>query len=186
MDKIDTLLGSKNQSLFNEDNFDISPEFPYIQHPCDPSLKFFITYDHIHLLKTQCNHLRDDDCKLPDGTIFNKDYFQDLLDKRDSSEFGMGRHLKHEQLFCKGQDRQAVAHTLHIFSHATADLSDYLYPNEQAYPVQAKVSKYIRVMANLHLVMSSNRNEEQPSKLHSPMGILSACITILLLLLQHF
>ena len=171
MDKIDTLLGPKNQALFNEDNFDISPEIPYIQHPCDPSLKFFMIFDHIHLLKTLMNHLRDDDVKLPDGTVFNKDYFQDLLDKRDPSEFGMGRHLKQEQLSARGQDRQTVSHPVNLLSHPTADLSDYLYSNEQAYPVQAKVSKFIRAMADLHLVMTSNRNEEQPNKLNSPFGI---------------
>ena len=170
MDKIDTLLGPKNQALFNEKNFDISAEFPYIQHPCDPSLKFFITYDHIHCFKTQCNHLRDDMCQLPDGTLFDRSYFQDLLDKRNSSEFGIGRHLKQEHISCTGQDRQTVSSSTRLLSNETADLSDHLYPNDQAYPVQAKVAKYVRVMANLHLVMSSNRDEEQPSKLHSPFG----------------
>ena len=115
--------------------------------------------------------MRDDEVQLPDGTIFDRSYFQDLLDKRDSSEFGIGRHLKQEHISCIGQDRQTVSNSVRLLSHPTADLSDHIYPNDQAYPVQAKVAKYVRVMANLHLVMSSNRDEEQPNKLHSPLGI---------------
>ena len=104
---------------------------------------------------------------LPDGTIFDRSYFQDLLDHKGSSEFGLGRHLKQEALSCKGQDRQTVSNSLNLLSNATADLSDHLYPNDSE---RSKVTAYVRVMANLHLVMSSNRDDEQPKKLHSPFG----------------
>ena len=105
---------------------------------------------------------------LPCGTVFNKSYFQDLIDKKGSAEFGLGSHLKQEALSAKGQDRQTVAHPVNALSNATADLSDHLYPND---PERSKVTAYVRAMANLHLVMSSNRDEEQPEKLHSPFGI---------------
>ena len=158
-------------------NFNITPEKPYIVHPCDPQLKLFFGYDEIHLFKTFASHIRDDNCKLPDGTIFTIQEFQQLLDNRGSSEFTMGQHLHQKQLSAKGQDRQTVSHVVNMVSHATADLIDYLYPDDPDDPEDtanhrwAKLSSCCRIMADMHLVMTSNRDEEcLKNKLHSPLG----------------
>ena len=89
----------------------------------------------------------------------------------------MGQHLHQKQLSAKGQDRQTVAHVVNMVSHATADLIDFYYPDDPDDPEDtgnhrwARLSSCCRVMADMHLVMSSNRDEEcLKNKLHSPLG----------------
>ena len=121
---------------------------------------------------------------LPDGSLFSIQEFQDLLDKRgSSSEFTLGQHLHQKQLSAKGQNRQTVSHVVNMVSHETADLIDHFHPfdpddlenteNDKWH----KLSRCCRIMADMHLVMTSNRDEESSkNKLHSPLG-LSACFT---------
>ena len=167
-----------------QDNFNITPKKPYITHPCDPQLKLFFGYDELHLFKSFANHIRDDTCMLPDGSLFSIQEFQDLLDKRgSSSEFTLGQHLHQKQLSAKGQNRQTVSHVVNMVSHETADLIDHFHPfdpddlenteNDKWH----KLSRCCRIMADMHLVMTSNRDEpSSKNKLHSPLG-LSACFT---------
>ena len=167
-----------------QDNFNITPKKPYITHPCDPQLKLFFGYDELHLFKSFANHIRDDTCMLPDGSLFSIQEFQDLLDKRgSSSEFTLGQHLHQKQLSAKGQNRQTVSHVVNMVSHETADLIDHFHPfdpddlenteNDKWH----KLSRCCRIMADMHLVMTSNRDEQSSkNKLHSPLG-LSACFT---------
>ena len=173
--------GSRNRKLFNKDHFDITSEKPYIPHPMNPKLKLFMSYDEIHLFKTLANHLRDDCCKLPDGTEFSIKKFHELLDKKNQSgsvaEIAMGKHLQAKYFNAKGQDRQTVSFVVKWISNATADLIDHFYPDDPddledtANIEWAKISVFCRIMGDMHLVMSAKNNEAcLTNKLHSPLG----------------
>ena len=162
--------GPKNRGLTNAKNLNITVNAPYIQHPRDSSFRVYWTFDSIHLFKSAVNHLRDDMCKLPSGTIFSKDDFQELLDIRGSAEISIGSHLTQQQLSAQGQDRQQVSPGLKLLSHATADTFDYFFPNDRK---KVELSEYCRTMSDLHSVLSSNRYEADPKILHSPFGNLS-------------
>ena len=163
--------GPKNRGLCNAEKLNITVQAPYIEHPRDPSIKVYWTFDPIHLLKSAVNHLRDDQCQLPSGTIFSISDFQELLDRRGSAEISIGSHLTQQQLSARGQDRQKVGPALKIVSHATADTFDYFHPNDRR---MAEISEYCRIMSDLISVLTSNRFEENPTnKLKSPFGNLS-------------
>ena len=131
-----------NQKLFNSDNFDITPEVPYIIHPCDEKFKLYITYDAIHMYKTMVNHIRDDECMLPNNMTFNRSDFIDLVEKRGSAEISFGSHLKLKEINFFGQDRQNVAAALHIVCNGTADLFDYFYqPGHPEHPRKSEIAK---------------------------------------------
>ena len=109
------------------------------------------------------------------------------MDKKNQAgtEMSMGKNLLQKQLDAKGQDRQTVAHVVNWVSNATADLIDYFYPSDPDDPDDTlnlewtRLSTFCRVMADMHLVMSSNRTEEcKKNKLHSPFGQTSksACL----------
>ena len=104
---------------------------------------------------------------LPSGQVFTKADFQDLLDKRGSSEICMGHHLKQKQLSAKGQERQNVGHSLNLISRATADMVDHFYPDN---PRKLEIGECVRVMAEMHQVMTSHDWEEKTDPLKSPFG----------------
>ena len=171
------ILDPSNQKLFNDEHFDITPERPYIIHPCDENFKLFITYDEIHMYKTMVNHFRDDECQLPNDMTFNRSDFLDLVEKRGSAEISFGSHLKLEEINFGGQDRQNVAAALHIVSNDTADLFDYFYPPKHPDHLRkSEISKMCRAMHNMHLVMSANRWDDVSNPLHAPLGTLIECI----------
>ena len=162
--------GPKNRGMCNAENLNITTTAPFIKHPRDASFKVYWTFDPVHLYKSAVNHIRDDQCKLPSGTIFSVADFQELLDIRGSAEISIGSHLTQQQLSARGQDRQDYGPALKLLSHATADTNDFFYPNSRR---KAELSEYIRTMSDMQSVLSSNRYEEHPKKLHSPFGILS-------------
>ena len=164
--------GPKNRGMCNAEKLNITSDAPYIKHPRDSSFKVYWTFDPIHLLKSAVNHLRDDLCQLPSGTIFSIADFQELLDIRGSAEICIGSHLTQQQLSAKGQERQEVGPAFKLLSHPTADTNDYFYPNDKR---KAEISDYIRTMSDMMSVMTSNRFEQHPNPLHSPFGTLSAC-----------
>ena len=102
---------------------------------------------------------------LPSGQVFTKADFQDLLDKRGSSEICMGHHLKQKQLSAKGQERQNVGHSMNLISRATADMVDHFYPDN---PRKLEIGECVRVMAEMHQVMTSHDWEEKTDPLKSP------------------
>ena len=95
--------GPKNRSLANEKNFNITPEKPFLPHPCIEDEKFYFTYDFLHLFKSTAAHVRHDEVKLPCGTIFTVKDLQYLINLADSKGFELSAafHLRHSVLYCK-------------------------------------------------------------------------------------
>ena len=96
-------VATKNQSLINKDNLDITPERPYSFHPSNPRHKVFFCYDEPHYYKNITSHIRDKVVKLPDGHLFSIDDYQKVLDTRGFFEITEGHHLKQKQLDAKGK-----------------------------------------------------------------------------------
>ena len=124
-------------------------------------------YDHIHTYKNLASHIRDKIVKLPDGHLFSIDDFQEALDTRGFHEISEGHHLRQIQLDAKGMQRQNVGHAVNMLSNQTADLIESQHPDD---PRKLALVKFLRACHNGHMVLTSNRWEQNENKLHSPFG----------------
>ena len=160
--------GPRNQSLIKKDQLDISHTGkPYSRHPCDPSVKVYFTFDHIHGVKNLASHIRDKIVKLPDGQLFSIADFQEAIDKRGFFEISQGGHLKQSDLDAQGQERQRVGPAINMLNNKTADMIEAQNPGD---PRKLAIAKCLRAIHNGHLVLTSNRWEANEDKLHSPFG----------------
>ena len=169
--------GPRNQSLIKKDQLDISHTGkPYSRHPCDPSVKVYFTFDHIHGVKNLASHIRDKIVKLPDGQLFSIADFQEAIDKRGFFEISQGGHLKQSDLDAQGQERQRVGPAINMLNNKTADMIEAQNPGD---PRKLAIAKCLRAIHNGHLVLTSNRWEANENKLHSPMGELCTFFTFI-------
>ena len=158
--------GSRNQGLVKELN--VTPTSPYSPHPCDPTIKVYFAFDHLHSFKNLASHIRKKETKLPDGQIFTIDNFKKVLDTRGFFEISVGHHLKEKALVASGQESQRVKHAVNMLSDKTAELFESQDPNNQ---LSLAIAKFLRVCHNAHLVLTSNRWTQNEKKLHSPFGM---------------
>ena len=112
--------GPKNRALINAKNLNVTPTTPYFPHPSNENIKVHFSYDSIHLYKSLCAHVRDDESMLPlfddsmlpidvddeslfpDRDTFTIDDFQEAVDLRGSSEIILGNHLRQKHIDASG------------------------------------------------------------------------------------
>ena len=162
-------LGPRNQGLIKKDQLDVSHTGkPYSRHPCDPTVKVYFTFDHLHCYKNCASHIRDKIVKLPDGQLFSIADFQEAIDERGFFEISKGGHLKQKALDAQGQERQRVSHAVNMLNNETADMIEAQNPGDNR---KLAIAKCLRALHNGHLVLTSNRWEaNEENKLHSPLG----------------
>ena len=161
-------IGPRNQSLLKKNQLDITEQAPFSRHPCDPTVKVYFLYDHIHTFKNLASHMRDKIVRLPDEQLFSKADFQEAIDERGFFEISEGHHLKQKALDATGMERQRVKHAVNIVSNQTADLIESQHPLDAR---KLAMCQCLRACHNGHLVLTSNRwKPDEKNKLHSPLG----------------
>ena len=81
-------MSTKNTGLAK--TFQITPEKPFLLHPCDEKIKVYFSFDIIHCYKNLVNHIRDDYVKLPSKTVFDISDVQEVVDMRGVAEVSKG------------------------------------------------------------------------------------------------
>ena len=157
--------GSRNQGLVKQ--MYITPKSPFTIHPCDPTIRVYFIYDHLHIYKNLASHIRKKQTQLPDGQVFTIDHFQQVLKKRGFFEISEGQHLKEKALTAAGQESQRVKHAVNMLSNDTA----ILFEKQSKSNLSKSIAKFLRACHNGHLVLTSNKWAPNKNQLHSPFGM---------------
>ncbi|CAL8074647.1 unnamed protein product [Orchesella dallaii] len=120
-------LGGENRSIWK--HYGISTSKSWFENPHDKSRRVHVFADVPHMLKLIRNHLLDDGFATENGTIINKETFEDLVSAA-SGELTVCPKLSHKLLDVSGAERMRVRPAAQLLSHHSATLAKVIFPDK--------------------------------------------------------
>ena len=126
-----TDMGPENRRLWKE--LGVSPDRPFIMHPCDNDSNIFFLADAPHMLKLIRNHIIDHGLKTPSG-VLDKSLFEKLFaaDIKELKLCPKVRRSSHVDIPRQSQSRQRVRPAAELLSTRVSKAIDFLFPEDAA------------------------------------------------------
>ncbi len=155
-------FGGTNRELWKELN--VSSAKTFFPNPFEQGMNIWMFADAPHMLKLLRNHLLDDGWVLPDSTLVDRKMMEELL-VFDHAEIKLCPKLKASILEVKGAERMKVAPAAKLFSHHTATLIRFCFPEKP------EAAKFIQLIDDYFDIFNSKIPVDSDKKIRSAYGL---------------